>query len=61
MRTISVSRDITIRYTGENWRWDKDYIFAAICEELGAIFAICKLLVCMSCYLMIVNVSMLMS
>ena len=36
---------------------DKDFIFAAICEELGAIFAICMLLVCMSCYLMIVNVS----
>ena len=28
---------------------DKDFIFAAICEELGAIFAICMLLVCMSC------------
>lgn len=40
---------------------DKDFIFAAICEELGAIFAICMLLVCMSCYLMIVNVSMRMS
>ena len=40
---------------------DKDFIFAAICEELGAIFAICMLLVCMSCYLMIVNVSMQMS
>lgn len=40
---------------------DKDFIFAAICEELGAIFAICMLLVCMSCYLMIVNVSMKMS
>lgn len=40
---------------------DKDFIFAAICEELGAIFAICMLLVCMSLYLMIVNVSMQMS
>lgn len=40
---------------------DKDFIFAAICEELGTIFAICLLLVCMSCYLMIVNVSMKMS
>lgn len=40
---------------------DKDFIFAAICEELGSIFAICMLLVCMSCYLMIVNVSMKMS
>ncbi|NCB92153.1 MAG: FtsW/RodA/SpoVE family cell cycle protein [Clostridia bacterium] len=40
---------------------DKDFIFAAICEELGGIFAICLLLVCMSCFLMIVNVSMKMS
>ncbi len=40
---------------------DKDFIFAAICEELGGIFAICMLLVCMSCYLMIVNISMKMS
>lgn len=40
---------------------DKDFIFAAICEELGSIFAICMLLVCMSCFLMIVNVSMKMS
>ena len=40
---------------------DKDFIFAAICEELGAIFAICVLLVCMSLFLMIVNVSMKMS
>ncbi len=40
---------------------DKDFIFSAICEELGGIFAICVLLVCMSCYLMIVNISMKMS
>ncbi len=40
---------------------DKDFIFAAICEEFGGIFAICLLLVCMSCYLMIVNISMKMS
>ena len=39
----------------------KDFIFAAICEELGGIFAICMLLVCMSCFLMIVNISMKMS
>ena len=39
----------------------KDFIFAAICEELGGIFAICLLLVCMSCFLMIVNISMKMN
>lgn len=38
----------------------QDSIFAAICEELGGIFAICMLLVCMSCFLMIVNISMKM-
>ena len=39
----------------------KDFIFAAICEELGAIFAICMLIVCMTCFLMIVNISMKLS
>lgn len=39
----------------------KDFIFAAICEELGGIFAICMILVCMSCFLLIVNISMKMS
>lgn len=39
----------------------KDFIFAAICEELGGIFAICMLLVCMTCFLMIVNIAMRMN
>lgn len=39
----------------------KDSIFAAICEELGGIFAICMILICMNCFLMIVNISMRMS
>ena len=39
----------------------KDFIFAAICEELGTIFGICVLLVCMTCFLMIVNIAMRMS
>ena len=39
----------------------KDFIFAAICEELGSIFAICVLVVCMTCFLMIVNIAMKMS
>ncbi len=39
----------------------QDFIFAAISEELGGIFAICLLLVCMSCFLMIVNISMRMN
>ncbi len=36
----------------------KDYIFAAICEEFGAVFCICLLFVCMSLYLLIVSISM---
>ena len=35
-----------------------DYVFTAICEELGGIFGICMILICMSLFLMIVNISM---
>ncbi|OUO80281.1 cell division protein FtsW [Blautia sp. An249] len=35
-----------------------DFIFSAICEELGGLFAICMILVCMSFFLMIVNISL---
>ena len=35
-----------------------DFIFSAICEELGVIFAICLILVCMSFFLMIVNIAL---
>ncbi len=35
-----------------------DFIFSAICEELGGIFAICLILVCMSFFLMILNISL---
>lgn len=30
---------------------DKDFIFAAVSEELGAIYAICILLICVGCFL----------
>ena len=36
----------------------RDFIFAAICEEFGAVFGICLLLICMSLFLLIVNISM---
>ena len=36
----------------------EDFIFGAICEELGGIFGICLVLVCMSFFLMIVNISL---
>lgn len=35
-----------------------DFVFASICEELGGAFAICMILICMSLFLMIVNISM---
>ncbi len=36
----------------------KDFVFAAISEELGGIFALCLILVCISCFFMIMNVAM---
>ena len=39
---------------------EKDFIFSAISEEFGAIFAICLILLCLSCFIMIVNVSIQM-
>lgn len=35
-----------------------DFIFSAICEELGGIFGICLILVCMSFFLMIVTAAL---
>ncbi len=37
---------------------DEDFVFSAICEELGGMFAICLILICMSFFLMIVNISL---
>ncbi len=37
---------------------DEDFVFSAICEELGGAFAICLILICMSFFLMIVNISL---
>lgn len=39
----------------------KDFTFAAICEEFGIIFAICLILLCMSTFLLIMNISLRMS
>ncbi len=36
---------------------ENDFIFSAICEEMGGIFGICLILVCMSFFLMIVNIA----
>lgn len=37
----------------------KDFMFAALCEEFGAVFCIALLLVCMCLFMLIVNISML--
>lgn len=39
---------------------DKDFVFSAISEEFGAIFAIGLILLCVSCFVMIIHVSMQM-
>lgn len=39
---------------------EQDFIFSAIAEELGGIFALCLLMVCVSCFLMFFNVAMQM-
>lgn len=38
----------------------QDFIFSAVSEELGGIFAICLILVCVSCFLMFLNIAMQM-
>lgn len=37
---------------------DEDFIFAAISEEMGLIFGLCLILVCLSCYVMFLNIAM---
>lgn len=37
---------------------DQDFMFAAVTEELGGIFSICLILICMSCFIMFVNIAM---
>ena len=36
----------------------QDFMFSAIAEELGGLFAVRLILVCMSCFIMIINISM---
>lgn len=40
---------------------ENDFIFSAISEEMGGAFAICLLLVCISCFFMFLNLSMQMN
>ncbi len=37
---------------------ETDFIFAAIAQEFGLIFSICLVLICLSCFLMFINISM---
>ena len=37
---------------------DADFIFSALCEEFGVIFGICLILVCISCFIMIMEISL---
>ncbi len=37
---------------------EADFVFAAICEELGVIFGLCLILVCVSCFVMFMNIAM---
>lgn len=39
---------------------DADFIFSSICEELGVIFGICLIFICLSCFVMIMRLSMRM-
>ncbi len=36
---------------------DKDFIFSSICEEFGVIFGICVILICISCFIMMMLIS----
>lgn len=36
---------------------EADFIFSAIAEELGIIFAVCLILICVSCFIMFMNIS----
>lgn len=39
---------------------EEDFIFSAIAEEMGTIYALCLLMICISCFLMFLNVAMQM-
>lgn len=37
---------------------DVDFIFSSICEEFGVIFGICLVLICISCFIMIMDIAL---
>lgn len=36
----------------------EDLVFSALCEEMGLIFGLCLVLICLSCYIMFLNIAM---
>ena len=36
---------------------EEDFVFSAVAEELGIVFAICVVLICLSCFIMFMNIS----
>lgn len=39
---------------------ENDFIFAAISEEMGGVFAVCVIMVCISCFILFMNIAMQM-
>jgi len=39
---------------------EQDFMFSAIAEELGGVFAICLIMVCVSCFFMFINIALQM-
>lgn len=37
---------------------EADFIFSAVAEELGIVFSMCMILICVSCFIMFMNISM---
>lgn len=37
---------------------DADFIFSSICEEYGVIFAVCLILICISCFITMMNIAL---
>ena len=36
----------------------EDLVFSALCEEMGLLFGLCLVLICLSCYIMFLNIAM---
>lgn len=37
---------------------EKDSIFSAICEEMGVVFGLCLIMICISCFIMMMNIAL---